>query len=46
MDMEYSVGVRLGVIYDFQVTNRKQGGLPARDPPPPQRTPVGRLGVI
>jgi hypothetical protein len=26
--------MRLVVIYDSQVTNKKQGGLPVRDPPP------------
>ncbi len=28
------VAVKLGVIYDSQATNRKQGGLPLRVPPP------------
>jgi hypothetical protein len=37
--------MRLGVIYDSQATNRKQGGLPV-SPPPPCRTPIVRLGVI
>jgi hypothetical protein len=27
--------MRLGVIYDSQATNRKQGGLPVRAPLPP-----------
>jgi hypothetical protein len=35
----------LGVIYDYQATNRKQGGLPVRAPLP-HRTPIGHLGVI
>jgi hypothetical protein len=26
--------MRLVVIYDVQATNKKQGGLPVRDPPP------------
>jgi hypothetical protein len=29
------IAVRLGIIYDFQATNRKQGGLPVRAPIPP-----------
>ncbi len=39
------VAIRLGVIYDSQATNRKQGGLPVRAPSP-CCTPIGRLGVI
>jgi hypothetical protein len=38
--------MRLGVLYDSQATNRKQGGLPVRAPPPPCRTPIGHLEVI
>ncbi len=40
------VAVRLGVIYDFLVTNKKQEGLPVRAALPPCRTPIGRLGVM
>ncbi len=29
------VAVRMGVLYDSQMTNRKQGVLPARTPTPP-----------
>jgi hypothetical protein len=32
MVMKKCVAVLLGVIYDFQVTNKKQGGLPLRAP--------------
>jgi hypothetical protein len=39
------VAVQLGVIYDSQVTNRKQARLPVRAPSSPC-TPFGRLGVI
>jgi hypothetical protein len=28
------IAVRLGVIYDFQATNRKKGGHPLRASPP------------
>jgi hypothetical protein len=35
MAVKKCVAVRLGVIYDSQVTNNKQGGLPARTPKPP-----------
>jgi hypothetical protein len=36
----------LGVTYDFQATNRKQGGLPVRTHHPRQRIAIGRLGVV
>jgi hypothetical protein len=39
------VAMWLGVIYDSQATNRRQGGLPARAPLP-RSSPAGRLGVI
>jgi hypothetical protein len=45
MAIKKGVAVWLGVIYDPQTTNRKQGGLPVRAPLP-HRTPIGRLGVI
>jgi hypothetical protein len=45
MAIKKCVAVRLGVIYDAQATNRKQGGLPV-SPPPPCRTSIGRKGVI
>jgi hypothetical protein len=32
--------------YDFQVTNRKQGGLVVRPPSPPGHTLISCLGVI
>jgi hypothetical protein len=38
------VVVRLGVMYDFQATKRKQKGPPVRAPP--CRIPIGHLGVI
>jgi hypothetical protein len=37
------IALQMGVIYDSQVTNRKQGGHPVRAP---WRTPIGRLEVI
>jgi hypothetical protein len=38
--------MRLGVIYDSQVTNRKKGELPVRTPLSSACTPIGRLGAI
>jgi hypothetical protein len=38
--------MRLKEICHSQATNRKQGGLPVKAPPPPHRTPIGYLGVI
>jgi hypothetical protein len=35
-DHKKCIAIRLGVIYDSRATNRKQGGLPVRAPPPPQ----------
>jgi hypothetical protein len=35
----------LGVIYDSQVTNRKQGRAPCESPSP-ARIHIGRLGVL
>ncbi len=35
MAKKRGIAVRLGVIYDFQASNRKQGGLPVRAPLPP-----------
>jgi hypothetical protein len=35
-----------GVIYNSQVTNKKQGGLPVRAPFTPRRIPIGCPGVI
>jgi hypothetical protein len=34
MAIKKCVAVRLGVVFDSRVTNRKQGGLPMRAPPP------------
>jgi hypothetical protein len=34
MAIKKCVAVQLGVIYDSQATNRKQGGLPVRAPSP------------
>ncbi len=40
------IALRLGVMYDSQTTNGKQGGLPVSTPTPLWCTPIGRLGVI
>jgi hypothetical protein len=45
MAIKKNIAVRLGVIYEFQVTNRKQGRL-QQEPPPPWHTPIVHLGVI
>ncbi len=45
MAIKKNIAVWLGVIYDFQMTNRKQGRL-QQEPPPPWHTPIGHLGVI
>jgi hypothetical protein len=45
MAIRKCIAVRLGVIYDSQGANWKQGGLPMRDPFP-HHTPNGRRGVI
>jgi hypothetical protein len=48
MAIQMCIAMRLGVINDSQVTNRKQGGLFVTlwEPPIPRCTPIGRFGVI
>jgi hypothetical protein len=38
MAIKKCIAMRLGVIYDSQVTNRKQGGIPVRAQPPPKQS--------
>jgi hypothetical protein len=45
MAIKKCVAVRLEIIYDYQATNRKQGGLPVRVPSP-CHTPFSHLDVI
>jgi hypothetical protein len=45
MAIKKCIAVQLGVIYDPQVTNRKQGGLPVRTSLS-RHTPICHLGVI
>jgi hypothetical protein len=45
MAMKKWVAMRLGVTYDSQAINRKQGGIPVRALLP-RRSSIGHLGVI